>query len=265
MSTEGAHAKVYCCSEDETNKIYTAVKVYDIAEGEKLNALREIALLSSVSHPSIVPFFGWSFEPKDQKAYLYLGRGYEVPSYNLSEKWLQQYGYEILQAIDYLHQRGFVHRDLKRTNVVYSDDKKHVWLIDFGISREEQAHGMSAKMAPQILMPPEMIENLDYDASIDIWQLGLFFAGSITKDESFPSALTDTDLTYQLFYFKNNLLIHENSYRPTYRLSNIVNPTLRDFIARCLTDYYLQRPKSHELLSHPFFKSSIPERSLKDI
>lgn len=262
---EGVHGKVYSYYLEEEKK-YMALKIYDIIDdSEELNAIREIALLSSVSHPSIVPFFGWSYTPELQKVYLYLGQGHQIPVKDLSEKWLQQYGYEVLRAIDYLHQRGFVHRDLKRENIIYSHDRKHVWLIDFGLTREEQAHGMTAQMAPPILMPPEMLENLDYDASIDIWQLGCFFAGSISGEDYFLTPRNDTELLYQLFYFKNNLLIHEFDYKPLYRLSNIVNLTLRDFIARCLTDYYLQRPKSRELLSHPFFQSTIPKKSLDNI
>lgn len=39
-------------------------------------------------------------------------------------------------ALDYLHSRGVVHRDLSLANIVF-DDKGHLTLIDFGISRSD--------------------------------------------------------------------------------------------------------------------------------
>lgn len=65
---------------------------------------------------------------------------------------------EVLLAIEYLHSEGVIYRDLKPENIII-DDKGHVKLTDFGLSKEnidDDYHstsfiGSHAYLAPEVI------------------------------------------------------------------------------------------------------------------
>jgi len=43
---------------------------------------------------------------------------------------------EMLDAIEEVHDRGFIHRDVKASNFVLSSDNRHVYIVDFGLAKK---------------------------------------------------------------------------------------------------------------------------------
>ena len=43
---------------------------------------------------------------------------------------------EMLEAIEEVHNRGFIHRDVKASNFVLSQDFKKVFIVDFGLAKK---------------------------------------------------------------------------------------------------------------------------------
>merc|ERR1719443_164684 len=95
---------------------------------------------------------------------------------------------ELLEALDTVHQCGFVHRDVKPDNVVLTT-QGHLKLLDFGLCRQEppvstldasNQSGTETSKRKQLrsmvgtpqYMAPEVFE-ADYGAEADIWSLGI--------------------------------------------------------------------------------------------
>ena len=103
-------------------------------------ALAERNILSLINHPFIVKL-NYAFQT-DQKLYLVLDYcpGGDLSEYLQLEKRFNEdkarlYSSEILLAIEELHNKNIIFRDLKPDNVVL-DREGHALLTDFGLSKE---------------------------------------------------------------------------------------------------------------------------------
>ncbi|KAI3634442.1 hypothetical protein MIR68_008046 [Amoeboaphelidium protococcarum] len=140
--SKGAFGSVYLAKKRTTGEYY-AIKVLRkadmIAKNQVMNVKAEKMILSRIDSPYVVKLF-YSFQSRDN---LYLVMEYLnggdcsalVKAMGaLDEEWAKRYVSEVVQALEYLHQRNIIHRDLKPENLLI-DQNGHLKLTDFGLSK----------------------------------------------------------------------------------------------------------------------------------
>ncbi len=110
---------------------------------------------------------------------------------------------ECAQALDYMHQQGWVHRDIKADNFLV-DEENHIRLIDFNLTRKiKRGLGklLSNKMPVQgtySYMAPEQIRGFAVDERADIYSFGCMvyelIAGKLPFTATSPTELLNKHL-----------------------------------------------------------------------
>jgi serine/threonine protein kinase len=93
---------------------------------------------------------------------------------------------QVADALDFAHERGLVHRDVKPSNVLL-DGRDHVYLADFGLT-ERLAE--PRRVEPNLLgtidyIAPEQIRGEEVDGRADIYSLGCVVCECLTGQPPF--------------------------------------------------------------------------------
>ena len=100
---------------------------------------------------------------------------------------------QVLHALESVHDSGFMHRDVKPSNILLNKDGECV-LIDFGISRKLAKEGekLTKNVITRWYRPPELLfGSQEYNESVDIWGLGCVLAELALQKPLFQA---DSDL-----------------------------------------------------------------------
>jgi serine/threonine protein kinase len=82
------------------------------------------------------------------------------------------YFIQTCSAVNFLHSNNLVHRDLKPENLLL-DESNNIKLCDFGWCVELNLGNRVTFCGTYEYMAPEIINELPYNNSIDIWSLGI--------------------------------------------------------------------------------------------
>lgn len=179
---EGMYGKVKLAVEKGTGekvaiKYIKKNKVQDDTDLRRLR--REIHVMSSLSHPNIINIRE-VFENKD-KIILVMdcALGGELYDYindrqKLTENSARRLFRQISSAINYCHQNGIVHRDLKLENIVLDIDE-NVKIADFGLSNFYSKDTLLKTFCGSPLYAsPEIVNGQPYyGPEVDCWSLGV--------------------------------------------------------------------------------------------
>ncbi|KAH8672035.1 kinase-like domain-containing protein [Tricladium varicosporioides] len=164
-------------------------------ERVEMSLKRELEIMKSISHPSLVHLKAWNIE--ETRAILVLsycpgGDLFEVASMHkdlLVPGLLRRMFSELVGAVQYLHERRIVHRDIKLENVLVNLPQHElsrpinwatypysvVTLTDLGLSRRvADDEKLTTRCGSDDYAAPEVIMGQPYDGrATDAWSLGV--------------------------------------------------------------------------------------------
>jgi serine/threonine protein kinase len=146
----------------------------------------------------------------------------------------------VVEAIEYVHRHGIIHRDVKSNNIKVSSAGQ-VKLLDFGIAKGQTSPGLTqvgAVIGTLQYLAPELIRGGVADEHGDIWALGVLLYEMVTGRMPFE-AQTVGDLSDK---------IGRAAYPPPAQYVSGLPRPFADVIARCLRRNPAERPGASELL-----------------
>eukprot|EP01035_Chromulina_nebulosa_P022559 gene22559-29211_t len=178
---------------NDKGRIYAAkrIRITDMVAADEL--LSEIQLMRGLSHENIVEYMGaWVDE---YECVIYVFQQW-VPGGSVHQL-LQRFGpltlgvvrsymRQILSGLQYLHNSGIIHRDIKGGNILV-DEFGVVKLADFGASTklsqmDKTMEGVGLKGTPYFMAPEVLSQNGKYGRKGDIWAVGCTMVQMLTGD-----------------------------------------------------------------------------------
>ncbi|XP_056416332.1 serine/threonine-protein kinase Nek3-like isoform X2 [Hyla sarda] len=204
---------------------------------------QEAVLLKKMKHPNIVKFRE-AFEADDHLYIVmeYCDRGDLLDTIKLqrgklfSEHTILHWFVQICLAIQHIHEKRVLHRDIKSKNI-FLTQRKTIKVGDFGSARvlsSPMAYACTYVGTPYYV-PPEIWENLPYNNKSDIWSLGCVLYEICTLKHPFQAGS-----------WKNLILkICHGSYSP---LPSQYSYELRSLIKQIFRKDPRQRPSVNTIL-----------------
>ena len=249
----GGFGRVFLGIDLNNNELIAAKEIsfYNDASVERSVKVlkRELATMKQLSHPNVVRYVGADVSGKSM---FYILMEY-VPGGSLrtliddlggmSDNLAQTYMQQVTSAIEYVHSKKFIHRDIKAANVLLSIDGV-CKLADFGAARSFDT--VSGVSGTPYWMAPEVIRGEKATWSSDIWSLGCLAIELLTGDIPF----SNVGNSFKVLYILSN-----REKEPHELIPESIQGPARDFIVTCLQMDPEQRPTATVLLQHEFICS----------
>ncbi|XP_069850711.1 serine/threonine-protein kinase Chk2 isoform X1 [Dipodomys merriami] len=231
-----------------------------------LNVETEIEILKKLNHPCIIKIKNF-FDAEDYYIVLELMEGGElfdrvVGNKRLREDTCKLYFYQMLLAVQYLHENGIIHRDLKPENVLLSSQEEHciIKITDFGQSKilgetslMRTLCGTPTYLAPEVLLS---VGTTGYNRAVDCWSLGVILFVCLSGYPPFSEHKTQVSLKDQ---------ITSGKYTFIPEVWADVSEKALDLVKKLLVVDPKARLTTEEALNHPWLQDEDMKKKFQDL
>ncbi|XP_061213262.1 serine/threonine-protein kinase Nek4 isoform X3 [Neopsephotus bourkii] len=239
--------------QDSKQYIIKRLNLKSVSNRERKAAEQEAQLLSQLKHPNIVTYRE-SWQGEDGLLYIVMGfceggdlyhKLKEQKGQLLPENQVVEWFVQIAMALQYLHEKHILHRDLKTQNV-FLTRTNIIKVGDLGIARvlENQYDMASTLIGTPYYMSPELFSNKPYNYKSDVWALGCCVYEMATLKHAF-NAEDMNSLVYRII---------EGKLPP---MPKDYSPQLVEIIRTMLSKRPEERPSVKSILRHPYIKHQI--------
>ena len=202
---KGAMGLVYDGVDPKLNRrvaiktILTSKLSADSARMANLRFQREVRAVARLNHPHVVQVY--DFGTEGELAYIVMEyiKGKELKdSFDAGQRFDLQSIFrlmtELLGALDFAHEAGIIHRDVKPANVMI-DAAGRAKLTDFGVARVTEPEGEQLEktragtiVGTPAYMSPEQIQGQPIDRRTDVFSAGIIFYQLLTWQKPFTGS-----------------------------------------------------------------------------
>lgn len=246
----GSMASVYKVTRRSDGQRFAAKHVHS-EDPEPMRQLREEhGLLMTLCHDNVVSATQLYERRVDAWLCMEFCRGGSVEDHVVrhgafSELTVTTLSRQLLEGMNYLHQRRVVHRDLKPMNLLLtSEDATTLKIGDFGsasqLDSKKNSSGMLSARGTQLYSAPELRFGLEWNERVDVWACGLCIYFMARSQQPFNSASR-----------QNARLLQQGCLPPTDW--GAMSKPLVNLVRQCLAVPMHDRPSPMELLEHRLF------------
>lgn len=149
-------------------------------DADKERFRREAKILAKLAHPNIPAIYDISFGSNFHIVFQFIDGNNlrtilssEPPSISEVRSWFAQ----VASALQHAHDNGIIHRDIKPENLIVTADRRHCYLVDFGLALSkadlQRLTPSSWVVGTTGYMSPEQENGQDLDPSDDLYVLGM--------------------------------------------------------------------------------------------
>ncbi len=215
----------------------------------------EIDIMKLCHHPNVVRLLD-HFENAEYIFIVmeYLSGGslkdyFIIKKYKFDEKRASEIMFQLGLGLQYLHQYGVVHRDLKPDNIMMTETENmsQIKIMDFGLSKimgpkEHVVDGFGTLS----FVAPEVLVRTPYNKEVDIWSLGIILYYMLTGILPFDDDSDNEEIIAKMIVF-NECKFPKNFWEG--RSEEVI-----DLIKRCLEKSPEKRINIENYLNHKWFK-----------
>ena len=194
---EGSFGRALLCK-DKVSGEKVVVKQVDLSsQPDEIReaSLRETKLLSELDHPNIIKSYGSFMEGDILCTVMEYAAGGDLSkkikeakenNFHFSEYQILTWFGQICLALQYIHTRHILHRDIKSQNI-FLDSEGNAKLGDFGTAKclEETGDFAETVVGSPFYLSPEICQGVPYNSKTDIWSLGCVLYEMCTLEPAF--------------------------------------------------------------------------------
>ncbi|KAL8371504.1 hypothetical protein RB595_001342 [Gaeumannomyces hyphopodioides] len=224
----GSFGRVHLVQSRHNRRFY-AIKVLKKAQVVKMKQVEhtndERKMLGQVKNPFLITLWGTFQDPKNLYMVMDFVEGGELfsllrKSGRFPNPVAKFYAAEVTLALEYLHAKNIIYRDLKPENLLL-DRHGHLKITDFGFAKRVPDKTWTLCGTPDYLAP-EVVSNKGYNKSVDWWSLGILIYEMLCG--------------YTPFWDSGSpMKIYENIIQGKVKYPAYINPDAKDLLQRLIT------------------------------